>query len=261
LLTQTMLITASITSQAILALCIVCKELIHIERSATIGSRVLCLGSTATSCIQITLETVVCAIHTHTKFTESDCTLTKMKKTSLIALSLIGLAVGSTTLADQPDDVHHPNCPGLIKDLGIGAVTPVDGIVYIKAGPNHVSIGYQPSGYVIPATFGGKDTSHGDVCPETSPEETTSTTQVQPTTTTIDVSTTTSSSETTTVPQNSQSTTTTENFTTTVPVESSTTSTLPPETSSSVINIPDTSTTVETSSTLTLTSPGLPETR
>ena len=188
-----------------------------------------------------------------------------MKKTPLIALSLIGLAVGSTTLADQPDDVHHPNCTGLIKDLGIGAVTPVDGIVYIKAGPNHVSIGYQPSGYVIPATFGGKDTSHGDVCPETSPEETTSTTQVQPTTTTTDVSTTTSLNTTTsvatTVPQNSQSTTTTENFTTTVPVESSTTSTLPPETSSSVINIPDTSTTVETSSTLTLTSPGLPETR
>ena len=122
---------------------------------------------------------------------------------------------------------NHPDCPGLVKDLGIGDTTSVAGEVFIKAGPNHVSIGFQAAGYVIPATFDGKEVSHADVCP--TPVATTTTvaptTTTSSTTTTVAPTTTTSSTTTTVAPTTTTSTTTTTVAPTTT--TSSTTTTLP----------------------------------
>ena len=141
----------------------------------------------------------------------------------------------TTTVLDQ----HHPDCPGLVKDLDIGDATSVAGEVFIKAGPDHVSIGFQAAGYIIPATFDGKEVSHADVCPTPTPTTTTSSSQPPPplhtastTTTSSDHHsrpTTTTSSTTTTVPP-----TTTTSSTTTTLAPTTTTTTLPPTTTTEV---------------------------
>jgi hypothetical protein len=76
---------------------------------------------------------------------------------------------GGAATAVQPPDVHHPQCEGLVKDIEPGDPTPVGGIVYVKAGNEHVNIGYKDAGHVAtsPNEHG---VSHVDVCPSTAPE-------------------------------------------------------------------------------------------
>jgi len=71
---------------------------------------------------------------------------------------------GGAATADEPPDVHHPECAGLVKDIKPGVATSVAGIVYVKAGDEHVNIGYQAAGYVATSP-NGHGVSHVDVCP------------------------------------------------------------------------------------------------
>jgi hypothetical protein len=92
----------------------------------------------------------------------------KQIRAGLVALALLGgFAVASDTpaAAGQPPTVHHPDCDGLVKDIPPGAPTPVDGIVWVKAGPEHVNVGAQFAGYIAPSP-NGHDVSHVDVCPK-----------------------------------------------------------------------------------------------
>jgi hypothetical protein len=105
---------------------------------------------------------------------------------------------------------NHPDCPGIVKDLNPGDATPVAGEVWIKAGNEHVSIGFQAAGFIIPATFDGKETSHADVCPVPGATTTTTTSSTTTTTqpdTTTSTSSTTSTSTTTSTTSTSSSTT------------------------------------------------------
>lgn len=120
-----------------------------------------------------------------------------------------GLLLAAPALADG--GVHHPECVTTYKDYPHTLDTPVAGLVYIKAGPNHYAAGWHEAGWDVPATWNGKDTSHYDVCADTP------TTTVPPTTTEPPV---------TTLPP-----TTTEPPTTTTEAPPSTT-TLPPTTAS-----------------------------
>jgi hypothetical protein len=76
---------------------------------------------------------------------------------------------GGAATAVQPPDVHHPQCEGLVKDIKPGDPTPVGGFVYVKAGNEHVNIGYKGAGHVA-ASPNGHGVSHVDVCPSTEPE-------------------------------------------------------------------------------------------
>lgn len=108
---------------------------------------------------------------------------------SLTATMLVlWLTWTATAQAEQPPTVHHPDCPGVIVDIAPGTPTPTAGVVYVKAGPEHVNIGWQPTGHV-PTSPNGHDVSHVDVCPPTEttttwPDTTTTTTEPAATTTT-----------------------------------------------------------------------------
>jgi hypothetical protein len=93
---------------------------------------------------------------------------------------------------------NHPDCAGLVKDLGVGAATPIAGEVFIKAGPVHVSIGFQAAGFVIPALFDGKEVSHADVCP--TPNDTTTSSSTSSTTSSSTTSSTSSSTTSSSIP-------------------------------------------------------------
>lgn len=187
---------------------------------------------------------------------------------------LIGVAAGVATLltsaAASAGDVHHPDCPGIVKDLDHTTDTPIDGIVWIKAGPDHYDVGYHDAGWDVPDSWAGHDTSHYDVCPTTqttTTEATTSTSTIPPTSapttteasttsTTVPVSTSTApTTSTSTVPATTSTVTTatttflpsTEPSTTSS--GSATTSTAPAPTSS-VPSAPSTTLPVESSTTL-----------
>jgi hypothetical protein len=119
----------------------------------------------------------------------------------------------------KPPTVNHPECEGVIVDIEPGAPTPVDGVVYVKAGNEHVNVGFQSAGFVATSP-NGSDVSHVDVCPD--PDGTTTTTST--TTTTVATEDTTTTAPTTTAPT-----------TTTKVGEDSTTTTTVPITTTSIV--------------------------
>lgn len=94
---------------------------------------------------------------------------------------IVNTLVPGQASATQTIGVHHPECYGLVKDIPPGVPTPVAGIVWVKAGNEHVNVGFQSAGYIA-GSPNGHDVSHVDVCPI--PEETTTTSTTEPTTTT-----------------------------------------------------------------------------
>ena len=82
-----------------------------------------------------------------------------------------GLAFGSagTASAEQSDTVNHPVCAGVIVDIKPGAPTPIDGIVFVKAGNTHTDVGFHKAGYVATSP-NNSAVSHVDVCPASSRE-------------------------------------------------------------------------------------------
>ena len=160
--------------------------------------------------------------------------------TMIVVGGVIALAVsGGTAPAAADLGVHHPDCPGLVKDIVPGAATPIDGHVYVKAGPIHYDVGLQRAGYVA-GPQGGHDVSHVDVCPR---EETTTTSTVPETTTTS--TTTTSLPETTTTTSVETTTTTTE------PDQTTTTSTTEPDSTTTTSTVVTTTTQPERTTTTT----------
>jgi LPXTG-motif cell wall-anchored protein len=147
-----------------------------------------------------------------------------MKKLLLVAglmLTALGGAVTAASPAAAVDlGVHHPDCAGLVKDIEPGAPTPVDGVVYVKAGNVHYDVGFRAAGYVAPPP-GANAVSHVDVCP-TEPEVTT-TTEPEVTTTTESEVTTTTEPEVTTTTEPEVTTTTEPEVTTTTEPEVTTT--------------------------------------
>lgn len=138
------------------------------------------------------------------------------------------IAAAAITPIALANDVHHPDCDGLVKDIPPGVGTPIAGDVYVKAGNDHVYVGYQWAGYVA-GPQNGHAVSHVDVCPDYD-MPTTTTEVTRSTTTTIPETTSTESSTTST------STTTTPTTSTTEPGTTSSTTTSPGTTSSSTTN-------------------------
>jgi LPXTG-motif cell wall-anchored protein len=90
----------------------------------------------------------------------------------IIGAIIIGIVaaipMAGTVQAEKPPTVHHPECAGLVKDIAPGVPTPVDGVVYVKAGTDHYNVGFQSAGYVAgPQGAQPYGVSHVDVCPET----------------------------------------------------------------------------------------------
>ena len=166
------------------------------------------------------------------------------------AVPLAASAVGDTTTTTTTTivgDQHHPDCAGAVVDLDPGDPTPIDGIVWLKVGNDHIAIGYRDAGFIIPLVFDGKDVSHADVCPET-----VTTTSSSTTTSSTEVSTSTTSPPPPPPPPSSTTTTevgptTTGTAVTTTTVEPTTTA---PSTSVTSTSSPTTTTVATTAPTL-----------
>jgi hypothetical protein len=117
----------------------------------------------------------------------------------LLALCALAASTAVAVPVVQAIGSNHPDCPGLVSDLGPGA-TPVAGEVWIKAGDDHVSVGFQEAGYIIPETFQDKEVSHADVCPDGSDTTTTAAPPPPPPPPSSTTTTTTVPGETTTPP-------------------------------------------------------------
>jgi hypothetical protein len=72
-----------------------------------------------------------------------------MIKRAILPLAAALAVLGGASVVATGDQ-HHPDCPGLVKDLDAGDATPVAGDVWIKAGPDHHSAGHQEAGYIVP---------------------------------------------------------------------------------------------------------------